>query len=374
MMKQKYDVYISYHRRDSEIAWKVNRILQSAYYTTWMDVIDMLDMPILTDALSSSKYMMIIVSNSEDLRSGRMQKEWSIFSEKLLSNENSEGNIIVLTNHSISRQDLPPELRAYSMLNINFDKIAVSSMDLISCLRERYVFLSHSHHDFDRVRIIRNKLEENGERPLMFFLKAFETPEYEKLLIPIIEKEIDCRKRFIYCRSKNSEKSTYVQHEVNYMQSQGRRYDTINIDSSDDEQRIAVEHFVRRSNVFISYPRRISQMAEALINTLRDIGINVLFQIDALSFGVDFETRLSSALGKCECGLVLIDGEISMWQKKEIEMIMRNAMIVPVLMKGNMNQLPRELLEYQVIDMRGISSTHQVIGTIIEYLKKIILI
>ena len=44
-MKQKYHVYISYHRRDSEIALKVKRILQLALYTTWMDI-DPLDMPL----------------------------------------------------------------------------------------------------------------------------------------------------------------------------------------------------------------------------------------------------------------------------------------------------------------------------------------
>ena len=375
-MKQKYHVYISYHRRDSEIALKVVRILQLALYTTWMDI-DPLDMPLTEcqkEALSMSKYMMIIVSNLEDLKSGRMQEEWSFYSKQLLSNEISEGNIMVLTNHSITRRDLPPELRAYSMLNIDFDEINVFSMELISCLRERYVFISHSHYDFDRVRVIRNKLEENGERPLLFFLKAFETPEYEKLLLPIIEKEIDCRRRFIYCRSKNSEKSTYVQHELSYMQRQGRSYDTIDIDSSDNEQRIAVEHFVRRSNVFVSYPRSSSKIAETLINTLRDKGINVLCQIDDLSLGMDIEARISSVLRKCECGLVLIDGEISMWQKKEIELIMQNAMIVPVLFKGNMNLLPQELLKYQVLDMREIQNTHIFIETIIEYLKKFILI
>ena len=89
---------------------------------------------------------------------------------------------------------------------------------------------------------------------------------------------------------------------------------------------------------------------------------------------MDIEARISSVLRKCECGLVLIDGEISMWQKKEIELIMQNAMIVPVLFKGNMNLLPQELLKYQVLDMREIQNTHIFIETIIEYLKKFILI
>ena len=35
-----------------------------------------------------------------------------------------------------------------------------------------YVFISHSHKDIEKVRILRNVMEENGFEPLCFFLKC----------------------------------------------------------------------------------------------------------------------------------------------------------------------------------------------------------
>jgi hypothetical protein len=35
-----------------------------------------------------------------------------------------------------------------------------------------WIFLSHSNKDFEKVREIRNDLEQLGHRPLMFFLKC----------------------------------------------------------------------------------------------------------------------------------------------------------------------------------------------------------
>ena len=35
-----------------------------------------------------------------------------------------------------------------------------------------WVFLSHSNKDFDKVRVVRNFLEEQNYKPIMFFLKA----------------------------------------------------------------------------------------------------------------------------------------------------------------------------------------------------------
>ena len=37
---------------------------------------------------------------------------------------------------------------------------------------EGYIFLSHSHKDINKVRQIRNQLEEEGFEPLCFYLKC----------------------------------------------------------------------------------------------------------------------------------------------------------------------------------------------------------
>ena len=43
--------------------------------------------------------------------------------------------------------------------------------------KEIWIFLSHSSDDFDKVRKIRNYLEEKSYRPLMFYLKCLESDE-----------------------------------------------------------------------------------------------------------------------------------------------------------------------------------------------------
>lgn len=35
-----------------------------------------------------------------------------------------------------------------------------------------WIFVSHSHHDLEKVRQVRNELEQRGHNPLLFFLNA----------------------------------------------------------------------------------------------------------------------------------------------------------------------------------------------------------
>ncbi len=72
---------------------------------------------------------------------------------------------------------------------------------------DTYVFLSHSHKDYEKVSILRNLLENKGYRPIMFYLKCLDdNSEIDNL----IKREIDCRAYFILCDSNNSRHSTWV--------------------------------------------------------------------------------------------------------------------------------------------------------------------
>ena len=53
-----------------------------------------------------------------------------------------------------------------------------------------FVFLSHSHHDYEKVRMVRDLLEKEGFRPLMFFLKCLEKEGYEELTRLIVDKDL----------------------------------------------------------------------------------------------------------------------------------------------------------------------------------------
>lgn len=77
-----------------------------------------------------------------------------------------------------------------------------------------FIFISHSHKDMDKVRQLRNKLEDAGYEPLCFYLKALDDNEEE--LDDLIKREIDAREWFVYAVSDKSRESEWVQKERNW--------------------------------------------------------------------------------------------------------------------------------------------------------------
>ena len=95
-----------------------------------------------------------------------------------------------------------------------------------------WVFLSHSNKDYEKVREVRNLLEEQNFRPLMFFLNCLNDDEE---IDSLIKREIDSRKRFILCDSPNAQSSKWVQKEVDYIKSKQRYYYTLNLSESSEK-------------------------------------------------------------------------------------------------------------------------------------------
>ena len=120
-----------------------------------------------------------------------------------------------------------------------------------------WVFLSHSTKDFDRVRLIRNALEDSGFRPILFYLKCMEN---EEEINELLKREIDARLRFILCDSPNAKASKYVQSEVDYIRSKKRMYEIVDLSSIDLDSKTLQEDVLQlikpfriRTNVFLSY-------------------------------------------------------------------------------------------------------------------------
>lgn len=113
---------------------------------------------------------------------------------------------------------------------------------------EIWVFLSHSHEDYENVLKVRDLLEQDSYRPIMFFLRCLENDDEVDVLI---KREIDARKRFILCDSENARKSKWVQREVEYIKSKDRLYETVNLDASIEEIAQSLKNFKRRSTVYI---------------------------------------------------------------------------------------------------------------------------
>lgn len=115
-----------------------------------------------------------------------------------------------------------------------------------------WVFLSHSHKDYDKVIQVRNMLERRKFKPLMFFLKCLEN---DTEVDSLIKREIDCRYRFILCDSANAQASKWVQEEVRYIKDKKKRYcETVNLDKMSIEQvDEELQKLEQRSTVTILY-------------------------------------------------------------------------------------------------------------------------
>ena len=152
-----------------------------------------------------------------------------------------------------------------------------------------YVFLSHSHYDFDKVCRLRNLLEAEGFKPLMFFLKAFENPNFEPMLKPILMEEIDQRQRFILCRSKNSKKSEWVKFEEEYIKLKKRSYEVIDLDASDDVQIESIKRYRKRTKIFISHPSTLKTLVDIVVRKLILLGFDAVtwinYEIDNVGLG-----------------------------------------------------------------------------------------
>ena len=120
-----------------------------------------------------------------------------------------------------------------------------------------WVFVSHSTKDFEKVRLVRNALEESGFRPILFF---FFFMEDEDEINELLKREIDARRRFILCDSPNAQSSKFVQSEVNYIKSQDRMYEVIDISkinmeklTSNEDVTELIKPFLIRTKVFLSF-------------------------------------------------------------------------------------------------------------------------
>ena len=115
-----------------------------------------------------------------------------------------------------------------------------------------FVFLSHSHRDYEKVREVRDLLEKEGFRPLMFFLKCLEKNGYEDFMRTLIKEEIDSRQRFVLCSSKNAEESDWVKFEVEHIKEINRPYEVVDLEWSHEKLKEAIRRFKVRSTVLLT--------------------------------------------------------------------------------------------------------------------------
>lgn len=197
-----------------------------------------------------------------------------------------------------------------------------------------YIFISHSHHDIDKVRIIRNTLEENGYEPLCFFLKCLnDDDEVEGL----IKREIDSRDIFLYVESPNSIQSEWVRKEREYINScKNKTIFTIKLDEDTDVRKETLQ-ILNRTRVFISYANCDRWAYELIKNKLVEKDLKV-FDYNELKAGQNwFATIVETIKQVCQdgCFVVLLTEKAnrSSHIRKELELAIRNGCtrILPIL-------------------------------------------
>lgn len=238
-----------------------------------------------------------------------------------------------------------------------------------------WVFLSHSNLDYERVTFVRNALERNNKRPIMFFLKCLEE---ENELNDLLKREIDARDQFILCDSENARRSEWVQEEVRYIKSKGRVYQTINLDDPDETIERAVAHFINRSKVCVSYSRCDVSLARMVTELLRQFEYDVWFDIDGIKSGTDFVSEITKAMddaGRSGYQLILLSRSMmnSAWCLKEISYFISkygNKWVIPVNIDGTplSDELASLLSDNLICDVSTCDSPGEKAKKIVEFL------
>jgi hypothetical protein len=196
-----------------------------------------------------------------------------------------------------------------------------------------YIFLSHSHKDFPKVRQIRNTLEKRGFEPLCFYLKCLDD---DSEIEDLIKREIDAREWFIFLNSENARQSKWVTLEREYV----NRTDTKKIITVDLDDVAAVsqgiEKVVRNLRVFLSYSHKNESLVARIYRKLEEKDYLVFF--DKLCAPTEYENMVAHAITEASqegCVLALISAayQKSPWAMRELLFALKQqGNVIPVIL------------------------------------------
>jgi hypothetical protein len=156
-----------------------------------------------------------------------------------------------------------------------------------------WIFLSHSHQDYDKVAQVRNYLEQQGHHPLMFFLRCL-SDDHE--VDGLIRREIEARSWFVLCSSANSKKSKWVESEVEIIKALPEKtYSEIDLDDANlnlDSRLFALTH---KASVFLCFSHFERDVARAIRDGLQANDFGVFSDLDSL-FDESWEQRISEEI------------------------------------------------------------------------------
>ena len=225
-----------------------------------------------------------------------------------------------------------------------------------------YIFVSHSHKDIERVRIIRNYLESLDSEPILFFLKSLDDDDE---ITKLIKDEIDARLWFIYCKSKNSEESKWVRTELEHIKSTNKQNTlTIDLDEAFDKYgNFKQSEMARISSIiniikynycfYVSYSQKDKCIYDRIASYLNKFGIS-FYSDKFLDAENNWLGTVKNAIKTSKYFLLLFSANSlkSRMTSSEIkEAFMKEKVIVPVLIDLTLEQIRQADYEtYELIN------------------------
>ena len=136
------------------------------------------------------------------------------------------------------------------------------------------IFISHSSKDIQKVRLIRNYLEDHGYDPILLHLGCMDSPDYgdmseeellDTALFHLIKEEIQARHLFLYCDSAASKQSRFVLLERKLVEEQKEKA-ILRIDLQKEEDAIqkTLHRFLDGNSLFLHYSAADREFADIL--------------------------------------------------------------------------------------------------------------
>ena len=206
-----------------------------------------------------------------------------------------------------------------------------------------YIFVSHSHKDLKKVRVLRNYLESLNGEPILFFLKSLNDVDQ---ITTLIKNEIDARIWFIYCKSKNAEESTWVKSELEYVTTSKKQNQlVIDLENDFDENGDLLESTKERidsafkifkflSNIIVSFTSSDQKEFNYLKAALSKYGVKVNSFLD-FQAGCNWLDIMKDNIEECSAYVAFLSNASiqSEFFLREIKTAIANGKnIVPILL------------------------------------------
>jgi hypothetical protein len=187
-------------------------------------------------------------------------------------------------------------------------------------ISDAWIFVSHSHHDLDSVRRVRDEFERLHANPLLFFLLALKENEE---LHSLIKREITARNFFLLCDSPSARESKWVQKEREFVRSlKDRKIHELDLDWPWERQRRVIHQTLQSATTFISYAHKDSDRVRPYIELLiaNDFAV---FEPTMMSLGGSWLDQLDTAISRSVTGYFFAflshESVRSEWVRAEIE-------------------------------------------------------